>query len=262
MLTAILAIFGVIFTLSAMEILLSMDNALVLSRMAGNVKDETKRGKALYYGYIGAVGFRAICIALGTFLIHFWWLKIFGAIYLFKLFIEGLFGEDTEDNDEDGIADKYENTKLHKLLGKVGIKPSQFWTVVISIELMDLTFSVDSILASLAISNNYWILLIGGVIGIAVMRGVAQFFMKLTEKVPELNKTAFILIGIISIKMFISTLGDLGNSLVTIGKWSAHVGNIEVSALIFLAILVATFAVTFAVHYFKSKKKVSVEQGA
>jgi YkoY family integral membrane protein len=245
-----------------MEILLSMDNALVLSKMAQSVKDEKKRSKALYYGYFGAVGFRAICIALGTFLIHFWIIKVFGAIYLFKLFIQGLFGEDTEDNNDDGVADKWQNTKLHKILGKVGIHPSQFWMVVISIELMDLSFSIDSILASLAISNNYWILLIGGVIGIAVMRGVAQFFMKLTEKVPELNKTAFILIGIISIKMFISTLGDLGNLLVTIGRWSAHVGNIEVSALIFLAILVATFAITFVVHYFKNKKKVSVEQGA
>jgi YkoY family integral membrane protein len=261
MLTSILAVLMVIGTLAVMEMLLSMDNALVLSKMAESVKDEQKRGKALYYGYIGAVGFRAICIGLGTLLIKFWFIKLFGAIYLAKLAIEGLFGEDTEDNDDDGVADKWQNTKFHKVLGKIGIKPSQFWMVVISIELMDLSFSIDSILASLAVSKNYWILLLGGIIGIAMMRGVAQFFMKLTKKVPELNYTAYILIGIIAIKMFISTLGDLGGLLVSLGKYFAHVGNIEVSALIFLGVLVVTFGVTFLVHYKNTRKskKVAVE---
>lgn len=250
----ILTVFGTVFTLFAMEILLSMDNALVLSKMAMSVKDETKRGKALYYGYFGAVGFRAICIALGTLLIHFWWLKTAGSLYLAKLFVQGMFGEDTEDNDNDGVADKWENTKFHKLISMTGIKLNQFWMVVISIELMDLSFSIDSILASLAISNNYWILLIGGIIGIAVMRKVAQFFMMLTEKVPELKKTAFILIGIIAVKMFISTLGDLGSMFISLGKWLSKIGNIEVSSMYFLGILVVTFGITFIVHFINKRK--------
>lgn len=261
MLTLILAVLGTIGTLAVMEMMLSMDNALVLSTMAQTVQDKTLRGKALYYGYVGAIGFRAICIALGVFLIKFWWLKTLGAFYLAKLSIEGLFGEDTEDNDEDGVADKYENTKLHKLIAMTGLKLNQFWLVVISIELMDLTFSIDSILASLAISKNYWILLLGGAIGIALMRGVAQFFIKLTEKVKELETTAYVLIGIIAVKMLISTLGDLGGFLAWIGKLFAHVGNYDVSSLIFLGILVATFLVTFIVHFAKKRKAV-VEQGA
>ncbi|MGP4118174.1 TerC family protein, partial [Levilactobacillus zymae] len=40
-----------------------------------------------------------------------------------------------------------------------------FWAVVLQIEMMDIIFSVDSVLASLAISSNPVIVLIGGLIG-------------------------------------------------------------------------------------------------
>jgi YkoY family integral membrane protein len=208
------------------------------------------------YGLIGAVGFRAICIAIGTTLIKFWWLKLFGALYLAKLAI-GHFT--SKDLNEDGIDDNYQDTMLHRFLGKFGIKLSLFWTTVISIELMDLTFSVDSILASLAVSDKFIILLIGGFLGILMMRGVAQFFIKLVERVPILENTAYILIGIIAIKMFITTIGDLGELMVKLGHYLAGVGNIEMSSLIFLGILVAVFLGTFVVNFFMKRKEKSVE---
>ena len=48
---------------------------------------------------------------------------------------------------------------------------------------MDIIFSIDSVLASLAVSNNPVIVLIGGLIGIACMRGIAEVIMKLMRKV-------------------------------------------------------------------------------
>ncbi|MNW69144.1 hypothetical protein D3C74_480840 [compost metagenome] len=39
------------------------------------------------------------------------------------------------------------------------------------------------------------------------MRGVAQVFLKLIDKFPELEKAAFILIAIISVKMMLSAFG-------------------------------------------------------
>ncbi len=68
--------------------------------------------------------------------------------------------------------------------------------------MMDIAFSVDSILAAFAISDKVWVLLVGGMLGILMMRTVAGLFLALIEKVPELENTAFILIGIISAKMF------------------------------------------------------------
>jgi YkoY family integral membrane protein len=183
-------------------------------------------------------------------------LKLFGALYLAKLSLGHFIKKDLN---EDGIDDKYQDTLLHKFLGRFGIKLNLFWMTVISIEIMDLVFSIDSILASLAISNSFWVLLIGGVLGILMMRGVAQFFIKLVERVPILEHTAFILIGIIAIKMFVTTIGDLGELLVKFGHWLAGIGNIEISSLIFLGILVVTFLGTFIVNALMKRKEKKLE---
>jgi predicted tellurium resistance membrane protein TerC len=86
-----------------------------------------------------------------------------------------------------------------------------FWATVASIEMMDLAFSVDSILAALALvtgsGNTYLqvpVLLLGGMLGILMMRGVAGVFLKLLERVPELEVPAHLLIALIATKMFVS----------------------------------------------------------
>ena len=69
---------------------------------------------------------------------------------------------------------------------------------------MDIVFSIDSVLASLAISSNPVIVLIGGMIGIICMRGIAEFIIKLMELVPELEVMAYGLIALIAVKLFLS----------------------------------------------------------
>ena len=50
------------------------------------------------------------------------------------------------------------------------------------VELMDIAFSVDSVLA-FGVSNEVWILLLGGMLGILMMRGIAGVFLKLLERI-------------------------------------------------------------------------------
>lgn len=111
-----------------------------------------------------------------------------------------------------------------------------FWATVISVELMDLAFSVDSILAAFAVSEKVWVLLIGGMLGILMMRTVAKFFLTLIDKVPELETTAFVLIGIIALKM------------------AASVWHIEMPHSVFFIILIIAFAATFIIHYMNKQK--------
>lgn len=66
--------------------------------------------------------------------------------------------------------------------------------VVSSIILLDVVFSIDSIITALAIDSNPVIVLIGGMIGILAMRFVAQLMINLLDKVPELLYTAYLLI--------------------------------------------------------------------
>ena len=73
-----------------------------------------------------------------------------------------------------------------------------FWGTVVAVELMDIAFSVDSVLAAFGVSEQVWVLLVGGMLGVLMMRGVAGVFLKLIDRVPELETSAYILILIIA----------------------------------------------------------------
>ncbi|OEH91956.1 TerC family protein [Bacillus solimangrovi] len=223
---------GFIGTLVILEGLLSADNALVLAVMVKHLP-EKQRKRALTYGLMGAYFFRFLFIGLGTYLIKFWWLKIFGAAYLAWLvyahFSKKGGGDEAKGMKKDGW--------LVRTFG-------MFWGTVIAVELMDIAFSADSILAALAISEEVWILLVGGMLGIIMMRTVAGVFIVLIEKVPELENTAFILIAIIALKMFASVFGF----------------HVEHST--FFGVLILTFAATFVLHYRNKRKQAKKEVAA
>ncbi|WP_445487547.1 TerC family protein [Niallia sp. 03133] len=220
---------GLIGSLVLLEGLLSADNALVLAIMVKHLPRK-KQKKALTYGLFGAYFFRFLFIGLGVFLIKFMWIKILGAAYLAWIVIKHFWkGEGEEETS--GM------NKTSWAVGKFGI----FWATVISVELMDLAFSVDSILASFAVSEEVWILLLGGMLGILMMRTVAKLFLVLIEKVPELETTAFVLIGIISLKMFASIFG------------------FELNHYVFFAILILAFIITFIIHFINKNKNISEE---
>jgi YkoY family integral membrane protein len=219
---------GLILSLAVLECILSADNALVLSAFVKPLPKEQQK-KALVYGLWGAYLFRFIFIGLGTFLIKLWWIKLIGALYLLWLAVK--FFKDKLLQKEGGEGEEQVQPKgwLVKTFGF-------FWATVISVELMDLAFSVDSILTALAVSEEVWVILLGGMIGILLMRGVATFFIALMDRVPELETTAYILITFIAIKM--------GLTLVDI-----HIAN-----EIFIGFLVLSFIVTFIIHYIRKSR--------
>jgi predicted tellurium resistance membrane protein TerC len=100
---------------------------------------------------------------------------------------------------------------------------------------MDIVFSIDSVLASLAISSNPVIVLLGGLIGILAMRGIAEVIMKLMHRIPELETMAYVLIGIIALKLFLSIPAI----------------DIEINSGIFAGIVVLAFLITIAIHYLR-----------
>jgi YkoY family integral membrane protein len=228
---------GLIGTLIILEGLLSADNALVLAVMVKHLPPK-KRKKALFYGLLGAYAFRFIAIGIGVYLIDFWIIKALGAGYLawlsIKYFIDKHKGAagDTEDEAE-GMN---QSGMLIRLFGT-------FWGTVAAVELMDIAFSVDSVLAAFGVSNKVWILFLGGILGVLMMRGVAGVFLTLIDRVPELETTAYILILIISVKMFLSLPAF----------------NIHIESMHFFIILLVTFGATFIVHFMNKKKEGSKE---
>jgi YkoY family integral membrane protein len=226
---------GLIGTLVILEGLLSADNALVLAVMVKHLPPD-QRKKALFYGLLGAYTFRFIAIGVGVFLIKLWWVKVLGAGYLawlsIKYFMDKRKAAQREDEEEEhGIN---QSGLLIRLFGT-------FWGTVIAVELMDIAFSVDSVLAAFGVSEQVWVLLVGGVLGVLMMRGVAGVFLKLIDRIPELETSAYVLILLIAAKMLVAVFG------------------VHVPHAVFFIIILLTFGATFVIHYMNKKKEVGKE---
>jgi len=187
----------IIGNLILIESLLSVDNAAVLATMVMELPHE-ERKKALKYGIIGAYVFRGLCLLLASYLVSIWWLKALGGIYLLYLAVDHFVRKSKKAH---GKPVKQEHGRLYKLtVGRFG----PFWATVISVEIMDLAFSLDNVFAAVAFSRNILIIMTGVFIGILAMRFVAQGFVRLMEKYPFLETCAFAVIGILGIKLTIS----------------------------------------------------------
>ncbi len=182
------------------EVLLSVDNAAVLAVMVKDLPGEQKN-KALKYGIIGAYVMRGLCLLLASYLVKILWLKILGGLYLLWLSYSFFKPKGNEIEEE---INKESNPIYKYFKGIFGI----FWTTVILVEIMDLSFSIDNIFAVVAFTDNMYLICIGVFIGILAMRFVAQKFVKLLEKYPSLEVTTFIVIALLGLKLVVSGIFD------------------------------------------------------
>ena len=230
----------IILTLIIMECLLSVDNAVVLAAQTQVLPTKSEKEKSLIYGLWGAYLFRFIVIGIGTYLINFWEIKLAGSIYLFYLSFKFFYDQRHPKQAAEHEKEKEEREEArHK--GKKKKKKhvlSLFWRTVISIESMDIVFSIDSVLAALAISDNPVVVLIGGMIGILCMRGVAEIIIKLMDIIPELQPMAYVLIAIIALKLLLA-LPPL---------------RFELPNTVFAIIVFAILILTILFHFWKVKK--------
>ncbi|RKR83785.1 YkoY family integral membrane protein [Mucilaginibacter gracilis] len=187
----------IILNLIVIESLLSVDNAAVLATMVIDLPKE-QRAKALRYGIIGAYVLRGVCLFLASWLVKIWWLKPIGGLYLMYLAFNYFKGKIAEaGGGEDESVDKSQNWLYKSTVGVFGI----FWATVAIVELMDLAFSIDNVFAAVAFTDHVFLIYTGVFIGILAMRFVAQAFVKLMEKFTFLETVAFVVIGVLGIKL-------------------------------------------------------------
>jgi len=195
-----LNLFYIIVQVIFLEGILSIDNAAVLGAMVSVLPKEEmvpwpgplkclgppihrvlggQRAAALKVGLLGAYFGRALMLVMASFVIRNHFLKILGAAYLIKLAFENL-GEPE--------AGEECQTQSKKVEGK------GFWGVVIAVELADLAFSLDNVVAVVALSDNLWIVMFGVAIGIITMRFAAGIFTLMITKEPILKPAAYIVV--------------------------------------------------------------------
>ena len=196
----------VLLSLIVLEGLLSADNAIVLAVMVRHLPLKEQK-HALLYGLAGALIFRIIAIFLITILAQYWQIQVLGGLYL--LFMAGSHIKE--------FFDKRKNTTEEKV--KEPKKQSGFWSTVIKVELTDIAFAIDSILAAVAIAitlphisetsigginlGQFFVMVIGGFAGVVIMRYAANIFIRVLEKKPGLEVAAFLIVGWVGIKLFV-----------------------------------------------------------
>lgn len=193
-----------------LEGILSIDNAAVLGAMVSvlPVHDAVpwpgplkflaapihkmlggQRAAALKVGLLGAYIGRGLMLVLASVVIQNDWLKLVGAIYLIKLALENL-----------GEPEAGEEEEVH---GK-SVAGKGFWGVVLAVELADLAFSLDNVVAVIALSDNLWLVMFGVAVGILTMRFAAGIFTWMISKEPILKQAAYMVVFNIGAELLLS----------------------------------------------------------
>lgn len=251
----------VLLVLVALEGLLAADNALVLAIMVKHLPDE-ERKKALFYGLAGAFVFRFGSLFIISYLVDIWQVQAIGAIYL--LFIAGnhifrkvLFKKPEAETSGEGAS--------HEGAAK---KKSSFWFTVLKVEVADIAFAVDSILAAVALAvalppsgigkiggldgGQFLVIFAGGFIGLVIMRFAASFFVKLLHSRPGLEVAAFFIVGWVGVKLAVITLAH--PSLGVLSEDFAHSTWWKATFYIVLVIIAAA-------GWFMSSKQAEENEG-
>ena len=180
----------VIFSLIIIEGLLSVDNAMAIAALASGLPKHQQKF-ALRIGILGAYLMRGLSLGFVAYIAHNPWLKILGAAYLLYLMASNLAKKEEE---EEGSGKTISKSLL---------------VAVIQIEVMDLSLSLDNVVAAVALDKRLWVVCVGVFIGILALRFVAGYCIKLIEKFPILMKTAFLLIGFVGVTLLVELLGHI-----------------------------------------------------
>ena len=189
-----------------LEGLLSADNALVLAMMILGLPRPEQR-KALRYGLGGAFAMRIAATLLAVYLIRMSWVKLAGGLYLLYLAYSHFFhGGGTETR-----------RRVRPAAPWLGLSP--LWATVVKVELVNLAFSIDSILVAVAMSRKIWVVLSGGLLGIVAIRVVVGQLLAIVRRYPALVDGAFVIIAWVGVKLLIEFLNGEGIIPLDVNRW-------------------------------------------
>ena len=177
----------------SLELVLSADNAVALASITKNLNNIDLQTKALNIGIFIALLLRILVILTAQFILNFWPVKLIGGIYLISLSISKFF---TINN-----ADSNDNNDNNNIKSDISIV-----NVILLLSVTDLAFSIDSITAAVAISDQFLLVITGAIIGVIALRFTSGLFIKWLEIYINLEKAGYIAVGIIGIKLILQLI--------------------------------------------------------
>lgn len=208
-------IISILISLFIIEVLLSIDNALVNATIAESLPEE-KRIKAIRIGSMLGALFRLVALFFVSIILQNIWIKVLGGLYLVYLAISHL-GKVV---DEKGHT--IQSTRV------------SFKNVIWQIALADIVFSIDNVISAVSFSEKLPIVIAGVMIGVVSMLFITPLLSKLIHKYKGMPQAAYVIVGLVGLSLCLETLT------------SVHIGELQK----FLAI---AFVLLFTVAYEYSK---------
>jgi YkoY family integral membrane protein len=181
--------------LVALEAVLSADNAIALAAISRQLRDPAQQGKALNFGLGLALIFRLGLIAAARWVLDFWPLQLLASAYLLWLCISSLWPSGNADADADGEDHPAEPGSPHHDRGLLA--------VVGTLALTDLAFSLDSVAAALAVSDNLLLVMTGGVIGVVALRLTSALFIRWLAVFRHLETAGYLAVGLVGVRLLL-----------------------------------------------------------
>ena len=188
--------------LVALEAVLSADNAIALAAIARGLEDPARQRQALNLGLALALVFRLGLIVAARWVLNFWPLQLAAAAYLLWLCGRHLllvWSEPEEGAGEAAAADGADSAGAQPgSLHQAGLG-----SIVATLALTDLAFSLDSVAAAVAVSDRLWLVMAGGVIGVIALRLTAELFIRWLEVYKHLETAGYLAVGLVGIRLLL-----------------------------------------------------------
>ncbi len=174
--------------LIALEAVLSADNAIALAAIAQGLDGQKLQSRALNFGLVAAFILRVLLILTATWVVRFWQFELLGAAYLLWLVFQHFFGSSQDEPDGKGAS--HHRPRFASL-----------WQAIPVIAVTDLAFSLDSVTTAIAISQELWVVLTGGLVGIIALRFMAGLFIQWLDKYLYLEDAGFLTVALVGLRL-------------------------------------------------------------
>lgn len=177
-----------LLTLIGLEVVLGIDNIIFISILAGKLPQNLQK-KAIRYGLVLAMFSRLALLSVIAFIMKL-------ESDLFVVFGNGISGKDLI-LISGGLFLLYKSSTeiYHKVEGEEGdqtknIKARGFVNVMIQILIMDMVFSIDSIVTAVGMANKLWVMFVAVIFSVGIMLFAAQPIAKFVNDHPAFKMLA------------------------------------------------------------------------
>lgn len=177
--------------LITLEAVLSADNAIALAAIAQGLGTPAMQRTALNVGLVVAFCLRVVLILTATWVVQFWQFELLGAAYLLWLVFQYFT------SDENNKSGKHHHH---------GPRFSSVWQAIPMIAVTDLAFSLDSVTTAIAFSQEIWLVLMGGLIGVITLRFMAGLFIRWLDEFMYLEDAGFITVALVGFRLLLRVI--------------------------------------------------------